>query len=61
MNIELNFDGAAIVTITNLSGMEVLRHDINQMQNVIPVSLEAGTYLVKVSSSDVNSVFQNCR
>ncbi|MEI9917260.1 MAG: T9SS type A sorting domain-containing protein [Bacteroidota bacterium] len=55
LNIDFNFDPTEDVTvvITDLSGMEVSRQAINAMQNVLTLSIEPGTYLIKIQSSEI--------
>lgn len=58
VNIDFNFDPSeeVSVAITNLTGTEVLRQSVNGMSNLLTLSIEAGTYLIKVSSTEVSFV-----
>lgn len=58
VNVEFNFIPGENVTvsITNLNGMEVYRQVINEQQNLLPLSVEAGTYLIQVKSAEVSAV-----
>jgi len=58
MNIDFNFipGEQVIVSITNLNGMEVYSQNVSEQQNLLPLSIEAGTYLVKIKSTEVSSV-----
>ncbi len=58
LNIEFNFNPAETVTVslTNLTGMEVARYNLNGIKNLVTLSLDPGTYLVKVASPEINSV-----
>ncbi len=58
LNINFNFVPSTepTVSITNLTGMEIVRQQINGMENLVNLSIEPGTYLVKISSGDYSSV-----
>lgn len=58
LNVDFNFSPSEEVTIsiTNLSGMEVSRLSLNSMMNLLTLSIEPGTYLLKISSSEFSSV-----
>ncbi|HEX8061557.1 MAG TPA: T9SS type A sorting domain-containing protein, partial [Cyclobacteriaceae bacterium] len=58
MNVDFNFDPseAVTVTITNLNGMEVSRQVLNSMQNLVTLSIEPGTYIIRIQSTEISSV-----
>jgi hypothetical protein len=58
LNVEFNFDPSedVVVTITSLTGMEVAHHSLNGMENLLRLSLDPGTYLVKIASHEINTV-----
>jgi hypothetical protein len=58
LNVEFNFQPSEDVTIsiTNLTGMEVVHQSVNGMENLLTLSLDPGTYLVRVSSTEINTV-----
>ncbi len=59
LNVNFNYDvEGAIVSITDMSGMEVARYTINGSENLLTLSLDPGTYVVKVSSTDANTVMR---
>ncbi|HZY80660.1 MAG TPA: T9SS type A sorting domain-containing protein [Cyclobacteriaceae bacterium] len=57
LNVEFNFDltEEANVSVMNLSGTEVAGFKVNSMENLLTLSLDAGTYIVKVSSPEINT------
>lgn len=58
LNIDFNFEpsDAVSVSITDLTGMLVLSSSINGMQNLMTLSVDPGTYLIRISCSEVTSV-----
>jgi len=58
VNVDFNFIPGenVIVSITNLNGMELYSQVISEQQNLLPLSLETGTYLIQVKSADLSSV-----
>lgn len=58
LNLVFNFTPTDDVTvsITNMSGMEVSRLSVNGMENLLLLSIDAGTYLLKISSAEVSTV-----
>lgn len=58
LNVEFNFQLSEDITIsiTSLTGLEVARLSVNGMENLLTLSLDPGTYLVRVSSHEVNTV-----
>lgn len=58
LNVDFNFNPSEEVTLsfTSLTGMEVARLTLNGMQNLLTLSLEPGTYLVRLSSPEINAV-----
>jgi hypothetical protein len=58
VNIDFNFDPSedVMVTITNMNGMEVSRQVLNAMQNQLVLSVEPGTYVMKIQSAEISSV-----
>lgn len=58
VNIDFNFQPTEEVTVslTNITGTEVYRQTINGMENLMTLSVDPGTYIVKISSTEVSSV-----
>lgn len=58
VNVDFNFNPSEDVTvsITNLNGMEVSHQVLNSMQNQLMLSVEPGTYIMKIQSTEVSSV-----
>jgi Secretion system C-terminal sorting domain len=58
VNINFNFvpSNDVTVSISDLTGMEVVRLQINGTENLLNLTLEPGTYLVKVSSAEYSGV-----
>jgi hypothetical protein len=58
VNIDFNFmPGEQItVSLTNMNGMEMYRQVISEQQNLLPLSVDPGTYLIKIQSTEVASV-----
>jgi len=58
VNVDFNFNPSEDVTvsITNLSGMEVSHQVLNSMSNEVMLSVEPGTYIMKIQSTEVSSV-----
>jgi hypothetical protein len=60
LNINFNFDPAEDVTvsITNLNGMEVTRLQVNGTENMLMLSLDAGIYILKITSFEVSKAMR---
>lgn len=59
LNVNFNFDAQnVVVSFTDMTGMEVARYSVNGIENLLTLSLEPGTYVVKVSSTEVNTVMR---
>jgi hypothetical protein len=58
INVDFNFEPSEEVSVsfTNLSGMEVGSYKIGGIENLVALSLDAGTYIVRVTSSEINFV-----
>lgn len=58
VNLDFNFSPAEDVTvsITNLSGMEVMRQSVKDVSNLLMLSLDPGTYIMKIQSWEVSSI-----
>jgi hypothetical protein len=58
VNVDFNFgpSEAVTVSITNLNGMEVSRQVLNSMSNEVMLSIEPGTYVMKIQSAEISSV-----
>lgn len=58
MNVDFNFEPTEDVRISimTLNGTEVFNQSVNGMQNLIPLTVEAGTYLLKITSTEISSV-----
>ena len=57
MNIDFNFDPSeeVFIVITDLTGHEVFRGTINEMENLLILSIEPGYYVVRIQSSEITS------